>query len=363
MAAEARRSVLVLGAGASVAEAMWHRPKRDRDYPPLDANFFRRASRHAIPTLLASVKEHAAELGEPDLDSTEPPVSLEQHFGRLFFDMQTDPKATNVAAYYDLIRLYSDELLATTEWMSGKRSGPLRRVIEAELRRGYRLSIITFNHDLLIENALTRIPSRTFGNVWCMAHAYGLGPLEPIRNRADAFSMECPGGTAEHVPVYKLHGSVNWVFKTSRANPPAESTRRRRELLIWTNRVIRPRIRHVNWTSPSGLGRGRWYLWSLIVPPIYEKGGFIRHELKAVWDGAAGALEGADRVVFWGYSFPRADIYSRYFFQRAANENPRLRAPVLINPDPAAHRELWTVLRPTAVEHYRDVRGYLRRNE
>jgi hypothetical protein len=363
MAVAPRRSVLVLGAGASVAEAMWHRPKRDRDHPPLDATFFRRVSRHPSP-LLSRVVQHADRLGEADLLASDPPVSLEQHFGRLFFDMQTDPGTSTNAAYYDLIRLYSDELLSTTSWMSDKRSGPLRRVIEAELRRSQKLAIVTFNHDLLIENALVHVPSRTLGNVWCTQHAYGLGNLNTIEDESsDTFSMDCPGHPDEHVPVYKLHGSVNWVFKTAAANPPAEATRRKRELLIWTNRTIRPNVRNVTWTSPSGKGRGRWYLWSLIVPPIYEKGGFIRHELKGVWDSAAELLEEADRVIFWGYSFPRADVYSRYFFQRASKRNDALRRPVLINPDPASHHELWSVLQPISVEHYRDVRGYLLRNE
>jgi hypothetical protein len=361
--ATGKRAVLVIGAGASVAEANWHRPKRDRDYPPLDANFFSRAPRHAVGSLLEKVRQHAVRLGETNLFDSDPPVSLEQHVGRLFFDMQTDPGSANVSAYYDLIRLYSDELLATTSWMSGRRSGPLRRVIEAELRRGHDLSILTFNHDLLIENALVHIPSRSFGSVWCMKHAYGLGDLETIQDRTETFAMDCPGSRDDHIPLYKLHGSVNWVFKTAAENPPAEASRRRRQLLIWINRIIRPRIRNVRWTSRSGRGRGTWYLWSLIVPPIYEKSGFIRNELKAVWDSAAEDLEHADRVIFWGYSFPRADVYSRYFFQRAANANGGLRRPVLINPDPASHRELWTVIQPNAVEHYRDVRGYLLRNE
>ena len=49
---------------------------------------------------------------------------------------------------------------------------------------------------------------------------------------------------------------------------------------------------------------------------------------------------------------------TRYFFQAAAHE-PRASIPVLIQPrDPAAHRELWNVLQPTRVEHFRDVDDY-----
>jgi hypothetical protein len=68
-------------------------------------------------------------------------------------------------------------------------------------------------------------------------------------------------------------------------------------------------------------------------------------------------------VIFWGYSFPRADIHSRYFFQRVSNRNNALLRPVLINPDPAAHRELWSVMRPTSVQHFQDVEAFLAANE
>ena len=78
-----------------------------------------------------------------------------------------------------------------------------------------------------------------------------------------------------------------------------------------------------------------------------------------MWDDAADALARANRVVFWGYSFPRADTHARYFFQRAAYVNEALRHPLLINPDPASHHELWSVLNPSAVEHHRDVTAYL----
>lgn len=62
-------TVLVLGAGASLAEAIDRRPKRDRDHPPLDITFFRRASKHRDSKLLRDVVAQAAAIGEPDLTS------------------------------------------------------------------------------------------------------------------------------------------------------------------------------------------------------------------------------------------------------------------------------------------------------
>jgi hypothetical protein len=106
-------TVLVLGAGASLAEAISHHPKRDRHHPPLDRNFFMRASRRIglepqdseRRALLDRVVERASALGERDLCGSNPPVSLEEYLGRLYFDMSTAANDTNIASYYDLIRL------------------------------------------------------------------------------------------------------------------------------------------------------------------------------------------------------------------------------------------------------------------
>lgn len=111
--------------------------------------------------------------------------------------------------------------------------------------------------------------------------------------------------------------------------------------------------------SSRGTGRKKWYLWPLIVPPIYEKHGFIHGELAGVWQDAARRLESATRIIFWGYSFPRADLHARYFFQSAAHQNPALRHPILINPDPETQVHLYEVLRPDQVTQYHDVRNFL----
>jgi hypothetical protein len=269
----------------------------------------------------------------------------------LFFELSRQNTTEARNDYYDLVTLYSDELRLTTAWMD-KRSGPIRRVLESEMDRSARLSVITFNHDLLVENALSLINPTRYGAVWCLRHAYGFDELETCANPSDTFTYMCSGRRSEHVDVFKLHGSLNWVFKTRDAYPPSQP--RTRQLMLWNNRVIPAYSRRLS------VNRGRdWYLWSLIIPPIYEKQGFIRNELEIVWNEAALALRDADRVLFWGYSFPAADRHARYFFQAAAHENDALRSPILINPDPAAHSALWDVIKPRGVQHYRYVEDYL----
>lgn len=340
-----------MGAGASVAEAIWHRPKRTRDHPPLDLNFFRHVRPHAQALLLNRVLARARELGVGNLLGADPPISLEAYLGRLFFEMNRTNSARARRQYYDLLTIYSDELRVTTAWMD-LRSGAIRRVLERELAAGRRLSVITFNHDLLVENALSLVGPR-YGNVWCLRHAYGFEFSDTCANTRARFPYECPGGEGSHVPIYKLHGSLNWVFRTRDQVPPR--TQRTRDLLCWNNRVIPAYSRTITGTP----GSRPWYLWSLIIPPIYEKQGFIRDELERVWTSAAEALRRADKVIFWGYSFPPADVHARYFFQAAAHDNERVRSPVMINPDAASHAALWEVIRAQHVDHFRYVTDYL----
>jgi hypothetical protein len=346
------RTVLVLGAGASVSEALHFRPKKRGQHPPLDANFFRLALRNADPELVDPVAQQAAEVGQSNLFSDDPPVSLEQHLGRIYFAMRNEGTTASRTAYFDLVRLYQSELLKTTNWMIG-RGGMCRRLIQAELKAGSKLTILTFNHDLLVENALDKLPRRQHGGAWCLRHVYGLEDLENISSRADAFDPDCPDCDGSLVRVLKLHGSLNWVFRTLEPDPPRNLGRkgRARKLFLWTNKRLpdRPGAKLI-----TAKGRN-WYLWPLIVPPVYEKHGLLLNELDRVWKMAEEEMVRADKAIFWGYSFPRADLHARYFFDRAANENDALREPILVNPDPGAMVALWDVLRPHSVRHYRHI--------
>jgi hypothetical protein len=230
----------------------------------------------------------------------------------------------------------------------------MKKVLERERQNGTKVTVITFNHDLLIEYALSQMSARRCGNVWCLHHCYGFHePLETCFSKLETFDYDCPGNPEDHIQVLKLHGSANWVFRTRGRYPTPDFARRPRTLLLWTNEVIPAGIDRITSKSRD------WYLWPLVVPPIYEKQGLIRNELESVWNKAASALRSATRAIFWGYSFPRADLHARYFFQAAAQDNIALRKPVLINPDPVSHAEMCQILNPGKVTHFQDVKDYL----
>jgi hypothetical protein len=349
-------TVFVLGAGASLAEAMQRRPKRSKEYPPLDATFFRNADKHGNKGLLGKVAEQAAKLGEQDLTGDSPPVSLEAHLGRLYFEMNHNPIKVSTRSYFEAVTLYAWEITATTNWMMGK-GGLMKKVIHNEIKAGRRVSIVTFNIDLLAENALNCLDKGRPRAEWCLNKTYGFSPEKDdlfyaSKGYEDLFSYD---GNAAEISVFKMHGSVNWVFRHRDTHPPADLVSKERAFYVVRNERLPQRSLVIKRKQD----RRNWYLSPLIVPPVYEKHGLIKRHLHDVWDGASKALEEAAKVVFWGYSFPHADTHARHYFQGLSRDNAALREPITINPDPNAESALWDVLRPRSVRHYRSAAHYL----
>lgn len=358
-------TVFVLGAGASLAEAQARRPVQLRDHPPLDANFFSRVAQYrpdeyrdrSGKSLWSSVARTAERLGERDLGTAARAVSLEGHLGRLYFNVQHNPLSSGITDYFTLVDLYAREVIGTTEWMVGKRAARrsaelLRRMLQVELGAGASVAIVTFNIDLLIEHTLEVLSHSRPGATWSIRTAYGMStPPELLTGPYDDFPYQ---DEISEVPLHKMHGSVNWVFQTRDYYPGADLMGQPKKLYQLAGKHLGTRrLQH-----RKGKGRA-WMVFPLIVPPVYEKHILIRSNLSEVWANAEAALASAQRVIFWGYSFPTADTHARHFFQALAERNSALRHPVLINPDPQAAAALWDVLRPERVLHYSDAYAFL----
>lgn len=327
---------------------------RTREHPPLDANFFQRVARYRRTPLFNAVQAQASRLGISDLARMDSPVSLEDYLGRLYFNVHHDPLKASVRAYFELIDLYAWEVIGTTQWMIGK-SGLMKRVLEKESQVASKVSIITFNIDLLVENALERLAHARRGPTWGLGDAYGFAkPLKRAQSPVPTFQYD---GSAA-IRLFKMHGSVNWIFKTRDYHPPADLVSQSREVWQLVDKKL-PTSRMRLESVKGSKGRSVWYAFPLIVPPVYEKHAFIRMNLQEMWDNAEEVLTTADKVVFWGYSFPAADTHARQFFQGMADRNSVLRAPVIINPDPRTGAALWTLLAAERVTQYRDAQGYL----
>lgn len=178
------------------------------------------------------------------------------------------------------------------------------------------LSIITTNYDVNIECSLLATGKTTQLN-------FDYAQIkEP--NYEEKISMYSKQG----VPVYKLHGSVNW-FQNNNIDGLLEVEGK--VIDSWINRT-NPDSRHDMPAICKPYFRDRS---PMIVPPSFLKPSFFPNINKG-WSGAAKALKAAHRVLFVGYSFPDTDTYMRYFLAKSMLDNPRLNEIHIIDPNAEA---------------------------
>lgn len=120
---------------------------------------------------------------------------MERVFADVFYDFTDTPNDRGyLDAYIDLIDLYLRVIRETTNWLSGdNRTGaPVGRLLAAAAAQAGDLDIVTFNHDLVIENEIQR--RAQLRTRWCLDECYG--SMSPSLN-----TLMPAGGT----PVFQLH--------------------------------------------------------------------------------------------------------------------------------------------------------------
>ena len=270
---------------------------------------------------------------------------MEEFFKDLFFDFsgegETNPEIAG--AYTDLLNIYRSVIGRTTDWMNEgttKRNGPIGRVVSWATNGSDSVSLLTFNHDLVLENEIHKRPK--LRRLWCIEHGYGtfsdraqILPRKTDRNSFGYHSDKCDGG--KRLKVLKLHGSLNWQVKMNGKNPSARilagSGSSNPKIRVTRRRKVPAKLRVSRSTGTRG--RSVWYMWPVLVPPVYNKQVLIKQFLQDVWDDARRDLRGCERLVLYGYALPPADIEAEKLFQRSVFANDGLVALDVINPDPA----------------------------
>ena len=161
---------------------------------------------------------------------------------------------------------------------------------EQQLRRNDYL--ITFNYDVLIENALLEI------NQWSPVGGYvGVEQLEARYKGVDKFSTGC-----SPCKILKLHGSINWVKEgivpVDINNPPVITLHKA------DSNPFFPKYEKILGQKPSG-SLPIWILPSYF--KILSKNPF----LFTIWREAQRILAHARCLVVLGYSFPEEDSLSQ----------------------------------------------------
>jgi hypothetical protein len=178
------------------------------------------------------------------------------------------------------------------------------------------VAIATTNYDLLIERSLRHRPMRRAFGPGC--HYGGLSRPQILKGASLPFTVRDPQRFVEltgSVPIYKLHGSLNWACTDG-------------ELEMYQD--MRPAFRH------SGD--------AAIVPPISEKE--TPNWLQPVWTEAEEQLARADCWIVCGYSMPDYDTAIQSMLRRAAKAN--LQRMYLLSPSSKSLVERYGRVAPQA---------------
>jgi len=215
------------------------------------------------------------------------------------------------------------------------RYGALKRLVGSGPREwDGAVSFVTTNYDLNIESACASLqvqvdPGLRFRRV-------DDGGVQTVRTCYSA------GG----IPLYKLHGSVNWFADNG---DPSMMVVDDRIVLVSSfaagsqNTLPRPCV--ADYHPPAS---------PVIVPPSFLKPE-LSEALRSVWAGAAHALSEANEVVFVGYSFPESDTEMMFFLARALAENAALRAVYVVDPRAPAIAERLRGQGSRMGSHFRDL--------
>ncbi len=337
-------TTLIVGAGGSLAQGYSYRPKQTREHPPLDGNFFERArslSRHAgvqrhLRRLSKAVSQHG---GLPDPVQGDP--LLEQFFADVYYEVASMRSSRAFPVFVELLHLYVVTIAATTNWIGlNRRIGVIGRLMRLLKAQDPDLTVVTFNHDLVLENAALRMPGGRDG--WCLQSLYGEPDVRTLNTEGEE-KFRYHRDDCLHEPPFrllKLHGSLNWGVRSLKKDPAMGTLfpTKQRQIFMHDTRYA---FSAGKMSGGSGGGRKSWYFWPLIVPPIYDKSRVTGMAvLNGLWGQASEAIRSSERLVLFGYSLPDADVLAAQMLRHAFRANQNLERVDCINPDAAIANKL-----------------------
>ena len=352
-------TVIIVGAGATLAESLPSHPAKEFK-PPLDATFFRLCKSAKLEGRGIVGRYLKKEYG---LDPFSHQYSMEELFNLIYSDaISGNSPDISLEAYWSLLKMYRNAIMKTTNSLFGKsRSGVghlFRFLVRTNSQR--KITFVTFNHDLVIEKAIdgTVAMNRYSFVPWNLFSAYGLNfPEERFASKRGGikFVFDSDGGSRS-IKVFKLHGSLNWVYPVRSVDDARNVFRRPRgDLRCVNDKAI--------YRTLNLVGEQRSQpLQPLIVPPVYEKSDQIAHLLKPIWVSAQDAIASADELIVFGYSLPDADIPAKGLIRRGFFQNNDLQLIHVIDIDPNIASKFSSYMGAPAMRHYRTVKDFCRTN-
>jgi hypothetical protein len=313
---KANRKLVVLGAGASRASGIVG--GQADCLPPLNADFFTQLQRISEkkhkPTITKVMDDVVAQFGSNFA------LTLEEYFTQLEFLIEAvDIASRNPSLDRAALVSQRDNLMAalgavlessTMGFLRGNGCRLHRAVVE-ELSQGD--SIISFNYDCLVDDALRRDRDGKWNPRW----GYGFPGGYKVQGLPNWSPQVAALKKSSSIRLFKLHGSVNWQLPGSPGAPIRLKTRLHRQHGI-------PRFS--------------------IIPPVWNKPiGPKATILPYIWQESARALRAAEVVAVIGFAFSPTDLFAHSLFRIALKEKTKLRLLVLASPDKETRRRIRTV--------------------
>jgi len=354
-----KRTVLLLGAGASVADVAT-RPQKSR--PPLDALFFR-ISAAADPESWRAYKvaeymrqTYGIDIFAPEHDS------LEGIMSRLYPDIFNHALAKDAQpAFRALLQLFNRRLANTTNGIHATQKRLLYRMIVRLLDEGGDpgdIAIITFNQDIQVEKILEHLgQAKRWGSIASRLFAFpdmysmDAGVWRGVTGGGnDLFTRSTAEGDV--LRVLKLHGSLNWYSIHGSSEPsPSAMFNPHRQLSVTRRRTIL--------TDMVLRGKRKRYTLPVIVPPVNHKSAVLPDALNSVWGLAERLIANADDVVIFGYSCPALDFESANLITRAHRARAESTTLSVIDPNGSVATRYIDLLAPKRLSYYATASDFL----
>jgi len=342
LAGKNRRTVFLLGAGASRGALPHALLNNKRLKPPLNGDFFKVAETYARAHGVTSVESRRFERlrrvfkddipvrGMPTMEEAFSLLYLAGDFPEIYKRRRgRRPAVGKRQEIEDFLRL-AFGILTHLDRSRDAQTGYDR--LAANLSPGD--TIITLNYDTLLDSALWR-------HGWDPKVGYCLsGGRNKVRWTSNG---DEPPTSASGVRLLKLHGSVNWFVRGSASRLEAVFTKK-------PVRVTPPRTQEI----ASHIRQ--------IVPPLYGKA-FKHDHWRRLWDLAYAALREAETLVIIGCSLVDTDFHLRALASRVAKwrkkQGPPFRSVALVDRSLRVRRKWRRVLRGLTAE-YRSINGFER---
>jgi hypothetical protein len=336
------KTLIIIGAGSSRDAAHGFKLHK-RDLPPLDRDFFEILGHRNISVLqgllpaVRAVTNHSARWEE---------TSAERVFNYILDRLLGNPDNLSVDRQARLlISTFAQVISETTQSLNSEATKRLARLISSCCKKDCdRVCILTFNYDLLIERAYNQLveSSEKFSSV-IPSILYNVPFINDSLEDGRDVQIDPNDLDAWYsFKILKLHGSLNWLhlmnskrdFRFGAVNK-SESQPYFCDLNLPTFGFMPDDCRLTK--MPNGP-----YYWPIIVPPVYWKSAYFGHILKGVWSKAEVLISQADRLIFYGYSFPDSDQNALALFKRMKRPSQfqKLLVPpvsphevIILNPD------------------------------